>query len=233
MPFKTLEDYDKAIAKSDARLKDLEDRYNKSQKCKTKAEQNRVIAITNRLKNDNYPVTIETSDYSLACTYLHLGNKIYHISSYNNTTSEDDNYEILKRFIQLLTACHNFITTSKHNKRWSIPQFFSLNATNSHILISEDTGCNDYDTNGRKHAITINYNLNTNVYSITLITKTETKSQSLFDNHYPLTKEINLSISSLYNNDTLILSHETTHPTRLKTLTTDLRAICKEATPLT
>lgn len=58
MLFETLEDYNKAIAESDERVKSLDDRYQKSRARREKAEQNRVTTITNRLKDAGYPVTI-------------------------------------------------------------------------------------------------------------------------------------------------------------------------------
>ena len=108
MLFKTIEDYDKAIAESNTHIEDLDERYQKSQARREKAEQNRVTAITNRLKDAGYPVTIEISDYG-SYTYLHLDNTVYHIDSYLKSKTEDENVNYLERFIQLLTTCHQFV----------------------------------------------------------------------------------------------------------------------------
>lgn len=232
MLFETLEDYDKAIAESDERLKNLDERYKKSRARKEKAEQNRVTAITNRLKDDGYPVTVNISDYGSTYTYLHLNNNVYHIDSYIKTKSEDENYQHLKRFIQLLITCHQFITNPEQKINWSITEFFSLSHITDHIFISENTEYKNYNTEGFDHTLYINYDLNTNTYSITSTIETETRSKHLFKNHYPITKDINLSVSSFYDNDLLTLRHETTKPTSLKTLNDDLFNLLKQTNPL-
>lgn len=232
MLFETLEDYDKAIAESNSRVKNLDDRYKKSRARRQKAEQNRVTAITNRLKDDGYPVTINISDYGSVYTYLHLEDKTYHIDSYIKTKSEDENYQYLKRFVQLLTNCHQFVTNPENKIKWSIAEFFALNHIKDHIFISEDTGYNSYNDDGLDHTLYINYNLDTNTYSITLDIETETRSKRLFKNQYPITKDINLAVSSFYDNDLLTLRHENTQPTTVKTLNNDLFNLLEQANPL-
>lgn len=233
MLFETLEDYDKAIAESDERVKDLDERYKKSRARREKAEQNRVTAITNRLKNAGYPVTIEISNYGSAYTYLHLDNNVYHIDSYLKSKSEDENYRYLKRFVQLLTNCHQFVTNPENKINWSISEFFALSHINDRIFISEDTGYESYNADGLDHTLYINYNLDTNTYSITLAIETETRSKRLFKNHYPITKNINLAVSSFYNNnDLLTLRYETTQPTTIKTLNDDLFNLLEQANPV-
>lgn len=232
MLFETLEDYDKAIAESDERIKNLDDRYKKSRARREKAEQNRVTAITNRLKDAGYPVTIEISDYSSTYTYLHLGNTVYHIDSYLKSKTEDENVNYLKHFIQLLTACHQFVKNPENKIKWSIAEFFALNHIKDHIFISEDTGYNSYNDDGLDHTLYINYDLDTNTYSITLAIETETRSKHLFKNHYPITNDINLAVSSFYDNDLLALRHENTQPTTVKTLNNDLFNLLEQANPL-
>lgn len=231
MLFKTLEDYDKAIAESDARVKDLDDRYRKSRARREKAEQNRVTAITNRLKAAGYPVTIEISDYG-SYTYLHLDNDVYHIDSYLKSKSEDENYRYLERLINLLTDCHQFVTNPEHKINWSMSDFFALNHINDHIFISEDTDNENYNAQGFDHTLHVNYDLDADTYNIALTIKTETRSQRLFKNHYPIIKDINLAVSSFYDNDLLVLRHKSTKPTTLKTLNDDLFNLLKQANPL-
>ena len=231
MLFETLEDYDKAIAESDERLEDLEKRYKRSRDRQEKAEQNRVTAITNRLKEEGYPVTICISTYGYTYTYLHLGDKIYHISSYLKSKSEDENYCYLKQFIQMLTSCHNFITNPDHKITWTIGEMFSLNTDRDSIYISENTGGEKYNERGLEHTIVLKYDIGADKYSLTLQTETETRSKRYFDNHYPITKDISLVVSSFYHNDTLILRHETTQPTSLKTLDADFYHLLKHPNP--
>lgn len=231
MLFETLDDYDKAIAESDARVKDLDERYKKSRARREKAEQNRVTAITNRLKDAGYPVTIEISDYGSTYTYLHLDNTVYHIDSYLKSKSEDENVRYLKQLIDLLTACHQFVKNPENKIKWSIAEFYALNHINDHIFISEDTGYKSYNADGLDHTLYINYDLNTNTYSITLAIETETRSKRLFKNHYPITKDINLAVSSFYDNDHLVLRHKSTQSTTLKRLNDDLFNLLKQANP--
>lgn len=233
MLFETLEDYNKAIAESDERVKSLDDRYQKSRARREKTEQNRVTAITNRLKDAGYPVTIEISDYGSTYTYLHLDNTVYHIDSYLKSKTEDENVNYLEHFIQLLTACHQFVKNPENKIKWSIAEFFALNHINDHIFISEDTGYKSYNADGLDHTLYINYDLDTNTYSITLAIETETKNKRLFKNHYPITKDINLAISSFYNNDDLLtLRYETTQPTTVKTLNDDLFNLLEQTNPV-
>lgn len=232
MLFETLKDYDKAIAESDERIKDLDSRYKKSRARRKKAEQNHVTAITNRLKDAGYPVTIKISDYGSTYTYLHLDNTVYHIDSYLKSKTEDENVNYLEHFIQLLTSCHQFVTNPEHKIKWSMSDFFALNHINDHIFISEDTGYKSYNVQSFDHTLYINYDLDTNAYSITLNIETETRSRRLFKNHYPITKDINLAVSSFYDNDLLALRHETTKPTTLKTLNDDLFNLLEQANPL-
>lgn len=231
MFFKTLEDYDKAIAKSDERIKDLDSRYKKSRARREKAEQNRVTAITNRLKDAGYPVTIKISDYG-SNTYLHLDNDVYHIDSYLKSKSEDENYLYLERFVKLLTSCHQFVTNPEHKIKWSMSDFFALNHIKDHIFISENTGYESYNADGLDHTLHINYDLDTDTYSITLDIETETRSKRLFKNHYPITKDINLAVSSFYDNELLTLRYETTQPTTVKTLNDDLFNLLEQTNPL-
>lgn len=232
MLFETLEDYDKAIAKSDERIKDLDSRYKKSRARREKAEQNRVTTITNRLKDDGYPVTIEISDYGSTYTYLHLDNNVYHIDSYIKSKTEDENYRYLEHFIQLLTACHQFVTNPEHKINWSMTDFFTLNHINDYIFISEDTDDENYNAQGFDHTLHVNYNLDADTYNIALTIKTETRSGRLFENHYPITKDINLAVSSFYDNDLLTLRHESTQPTTIKTLNDNLFNLLEQTNPL-
>ena len=232
MFFKTLEDYDKAIAESDERIKDLDNRYQKSRARREKAEQNRVTAITNRLKNTGYPVTLEISNYSSTYTYLHLDNTVYHIDSYLKSKTEDENVNYLEHFIQLLTACHQFVKNPENKIKWSIAEFFALNHIKDRIFISEDTSYEAYNDDGLDHTLYINYDLDTNTYSITLDIETETRSKRLFKNHYPITKDINLAVSSLYDNDLLTRRHENAKPTTVKTLNDDLFNLLEQVNPL-
>ena len=231
MLFKTLEDYDKAIAESNTRIEELDDRYQKSQARRKKAEQNRVTTITNRLKDAGYPVTIEISDYN-SYTYLHLDKNVYRIDSYLKSKSEDDNYRYLERLINLITNCHQFLTNSEHKINWSITESFSLNNIKGYIFISEDTGYESYNAQGFDHTLYINYDLDANTYDITLNIETETRSRHLFKNQYPITKDINLAVSSFDDNDLLALRYETTQPTTLKTLNDDLFNLLEQANPL-
>ena len=232
MLFKTLEDYDKAIAESNSRIKDLDERHKKSRARRQKAEQNRVTAVTNRLKDAGYPVTIEISDYGSTYTYLHLDNTVYHIDSYLKSKTEDENVDYLKHFIQLLTACHQFVKNPENKIKWSIAEFFALNHIKDYIFISENTGYESYDADGLDHALYINYDLDINTYSITLAIETKTRSKRLFKNQYPITKDINLAVSSFDDNDLLALRYETTQPTTLKTLNDDLFNLLEQANPL-
>lgn len=232
MLFETLEDYDKAIAESDNRIENLDERYQKSRARKEKAKQNRVTTITNRLKDAGYPVTIEISDYGSAYTYLHLDNTVYHIDSYLKSKTEDENVNYLDHFIQLLTACHQFVKNPKNKIKWSIAKFFALNHIKDHIFISEDTGYESYNTDDLDHTLYINYNLDADTYNISLTIKTETRSKRLFKNHYPITKDINLAVSSFYDNDLLTLRHESTQPTTVKTLNDDLFNLLEQTNPL-
>lgn len=231
MLFETLEDYDKTIAESDTRIKDLNDRYQKSRARREKAEQNRVTAITNRLKNAGYPVTIEISDYG-SYTYLHLDKNVYHIDSYLKSKSENDNYRYLERLINLITNCHQFVTNPEHKINWSMTDFFTLNHINDYIFISEDTDNENYNAQGFDHTLHVNYNLDADTYNIALTIKTETRSQRLFKNHYPITKDINLTVSSFYDNDLLVLRHKSTKQTTVKTLNNDLFNLLEQANPL-
>lgn len=232
MLFKTIEDYDKAIAESDERIKDLDSRYKKSRARREKAEQNRVTAITSRLKDAGYPVTIEISNYGSTYTYLHLDNTVYHIDSYLKSKTEDENVNYLEHFIQLLTACHQFVKNPENKIKWSIAEFFALNHIKDHIFISEDTGYESYNADSLNHTLYINYDLDTNTYSITLDIETETRSKRLFKNQYPITKDINLAVSSFYDNDLLTLRYETTQPTTVKTLNDDLFNLLEQTNPL-
>lgn len=231
MLFKTLEDYDKAIAESDARVKDLDNRYQKSRARREKAEQNRVTAITNRLKDAGYPVTVEIFDYG-SYTYLHLDKKVYRIDSYLKSKSEDENYRYLERLINLITNCHQFVTNPEHKINWSMTDFFALDHITDYIFISEDTGYENYNTDGFDHTLHINYDLDANTYGITLNIKTETRSQRLFKNQYPIIKDINLAVSSFYDNDLLVLRHKSTQSTTLTTLNDDLFNLLEQANPL-
>lgn len=120
MLFETLEDYDKAIAESDARVQDLDERYEKSRKRSEKAEQNRVTAITNRLKDDGYPVSVYISTWGYAYTHLELDDQTYNIASYIKSKSEDENYRRLEIFVQMLTACHQFIAEAKRGIQYAL-----------------------------------------------------------------------------------------------------------------
>lgn len=234
MLFETLEDYDKAIAESDARVQDLDERYEKSQHRSEKAEHNRVTAITNRLKDDGYPVGVCISTWGYAYTYLHLDDITYQISSYIPSKSEDENYRRLKIFVQMLTTCHQFIAEAKHNIAWRVSDTFNLDRNPGSIYISEDTGDEKYNAQGLDRTIILGYNLETETYSLTLQTETETETRSkrYFKNHYPITKDISLAVSSFDNNDTLVLRHETTQPTSLKTLHTDFYRLFEQPNPL-
>lgn len=232
MLFETLEDYDKAIAESDARIKDLDERHKKSQKRSEKAEQNRVTAITNRLKDDGYVVTVDISVYGYAYTLLELDDKTYQIASYIPSKSEDENYRRLKTFVQILTVCHQFIAEAKHGITWRVGDTFNLDRNPGSIYISEDTGDEKCNAQGLDRAISLNYNLETETYALTLQTETETRSRRYFKNHYPITKDISLAVSSFDNNDTLILRHETTQPTSLETLSTDFYRLFERPNPL-
>lgn len=111
-------------------------------------------------------------------------------------------------------------------------EFYALNHINDHIFISEDTGYESYNADGLNHTLYINYDLDTNSYSITLNIETETRSKRLFKNHHPITKDINLAVSSFYNDDLLTLRYKTTQPTTLKTLNDDLFNLLKQANPV-
>lgn len=232
MLFETLEDYDKAIAESDARIGNLQERYEKSRKRSEKAEQNRVTAITNRLKDDGYAVTTHISMYDYAYTHLHLDGDTYQIASYVPSKSEDENYRRLKIFVQMLTICHQFIAEAKHNIAWRVSDSFNLDRNPGSIYISEDTGDEKYNAQGLDRAITLGYNLETETYSLTLQTETETRSKCYFKNHYPITKDISIAVSSFYDNDTLILRHETTQSASLETLDADFYRLFERPNPL-
>lgn len=233
MLFETLEDYDKAIAESDARIKNLQERYEKTQKRSEKAEQNRVTAITNRLKNDGHPVSVYISMWGYAYTHLELDDETYNISSYIKSKSEDDNYRCLKQFVQLLTSCHQFVTSPKQDITWGFKDTFNLDRIPDSIYILEDKNGERYNAQGLDRTIILKYNLDTDTHSLTLQTETETRSKRYFKNHYPVTEDISLAVSSFYGNDTLVLRHETTQPTNLETLDVDFYRLFDRPNPFT
>lgn len=232
MLFETLEDYDKAIAESDAHIENLQERYEKTQKRSEKAEQNRVTAITNRLKDDSYPVSVCISTWGHTYTCLELDDKTYDIASYLKSKSEDDNYRCLKQFVQLLTSCHQFVKNTEQDTTWGFKDTFTLDHISDSIYISEDKNGEPHNARGLDRTIILKYNLDTDAYSLTLQTETETRSRHYFKNHYPITKDINLAVSSFYDNNTLILRHETTQPTSLETLHTDFYRLFERPNPL-
>ena len=101
MLFETLEDYDKAIAESDEWLKNLDERYKKSRARKHKAEQNRVIAITNRLKDDGYPVIIYKEN---------LNNTTIQLPNHNHLAIGNDNYNPFDNNTFKFALSHSFRT---------------------------------------------------------------------------------------------------------------------------
>lgn len=231
MLFETLEDYDKAIAESDARIEDLQERYNRTRKRSEKAEQNRVTAITNRLKDDGYPVSVYISTWGYTYTYLELDDKTYDIASYIKSKSEDDNYRYLKRFVQMLTSCHRFVTNPKQDITWRFKDTFTLDRIPDSIYILEDKGSKPYNAQGLDRTVILKYNLDADTYSLTLQTETETRSKHYFKNHYPITKDVSLAVSSFHRNDNLILRHETTQPTSLETLDADFYRLFDQPNP--
>lgn len=233
MLFKTLEDYDKAIAESDARIGNLQERYEKTQKRSEKAEQNRVTTITNHLKDDGYPVSVYISTWGYAYTRLELGDKTYDIASHIKSKSEEDNYRCLKQFVQLLTSCHQFVKNTEQDITWGFKDTFILDRIPDSIYISEDKNGEPYNSRGLDRTIILKYNLDTDAHSLTLQTETETRSRHYFKNHYPITKDINLAVSSFYNNNTLILRHETTQSTSLETLDTNFYRLFEQPNPFT